>query len=121
MLDVTGGLRNPALPGLADALWRAEAERAPIDPLTDSQPDLSIDEAYEIQARNAQRRVADGGQVIGRKVGLTSRRTQQLFGVHEPTCRAGVGGLAAEPAVLILALQRRRAWPRPVGEGERPH
>ena len=70
---------------MADALWRAERERAPIAPLTDADPGLGIADGYAIQAHNVARRVAGGATVRGRKLGLTSRRTQQMLGVDEPT------------------------------------
>ena len=70
---------------MADALWRAERERAPIAPLTDADPGLGIADGYAIQAHNVARRVAAGATVRGRKLGLTSRRTQQMLGVDEPT------------------------------------
>ena len=70
---------------MADALWRAERERAPIAPLTDADPSLGIADGYAIQAHNVARRVAGGATVRGRKLGLTSRRTQQMLGVDEPT------------------------------------
>ena len=70
---------------MADALWRAERERAPIAPLTDADPSLGIADGYAIQAHNVARRVAAGATVCGRKLGLTSRRTQQMLGVDEPT------------------------------------
>lgn len=70
---------------LADSLWRAEVERTPIAPLTDSRPELSAAEAYAVQTRNVERRVAAGAVVCGHKVGLTSRASQQVLGVHEPT------------------------------------
>ena len=70
---------------MADALWRAEHERAPIAPLTDADPSLGIADGYAIQAHNVARRVAAGAMVRGRKLGLTSRRTQQMLGVDEPT------------------------------------
>lgn len=69
---------------LADVLWRAEADSVAVEPLTASRPDLSAAEAYAIQTRNVERRVAAGAVVRGRKVGLTSRPVQQLFGVREP-------------------------------------
>jgi 2-keto-4-pentenoate hydratase len=69
---------------LADLLRRAEADRAPIDPITDRWPDLSVVEAYAIQTHNVDRRVADGAVIRGRKVGLTSRASQDLLGVREP-------------------------------------
>ncbi len=74
-----------AIVELADALWHAEQGRAPIPPLTDAHPDLTVEQAYAIQSHNISRRVAAGRVIRGRKVGLTSRRTQQLLGVHEPT------------------------------------
>jgi 2-keto-4-pentenoate hydratase len=69
---------------LADRLWRAEIDRVPVDPLTQTRPDLSVDDAYAIQTRNVDRRVAAGSVVRGHKIGLTSRASQDLLGVHEP-------------------------------------
>lgn len=70
---------------LADRLWRAEVDRVPVEPITESLPDLSVDDAYAVQTRNVERRVAAGAVRCGRKVGLTSRASQDLLGVHEPT------------------------------------
>ena len=69
---------------LADRLWRAESDRVAVPPLTADLPDLTVDDAYAVQTRNVDRRVAAGAVVRGRKVGLTSRPVQDLFGVHEP-------------------------------------
>ena len=69
---------------LADALWQAEVERAPISPISELQQDLAVADAYAIQTHNVDRRVAAGAVVRGRKVGLTSRPMQQLLGVDEP-------------------------------------
>jgi 2-keto-4-pentenoate hydratase len=69
---------------LADRLWRAEAERVPVEPFSQDRPDLTIDDAYAIQGRNVTRRVTAGAVVRGRKVGLSSRRTQKLTGTDEP-------------------------------------
>jgi 2-keto-4-pentenoate hydratase len=69
---------------LADRLWTAEVARTPIPPLTETSPDLSVQDAYAIQAHNVDRRVAAGAVVRGRKVGLTSAPMQRLLGVDEP-------------------------------------
>lgn len=45
---------------------------------------LSLDQAYRIQLGIVARRVAEGEQQIGWKVGLTARAIQQQFGFHEP-------------------------------------
>jgi 2-keto-4-pentenoate hydratase len=79
-----GTTGNGLIGQLADQLWEAEVGRQPIAPLTDSYPDLTVEDAYAIQTRNIERRVAAGRVVRGRKVGLTSRAMQQLLGVNEP-------------------------------------
>jgi 2-keto-4-pentenoate hydratase len=70
--------------GLADRLWLAEAERTPIPPITELQPDLTLAEAYAIQGHNVRRRVAQGRQIRGRRLGRTSQPRQQVLGVAEP-------------------------------------
>jgi 2-keto-4-pentenoate hydratase len=69
---------------IADRLWQAELDRTPIEPITDSHPGLTVEDAYAIQTVNVQRRVAAGRVIRGRKVGLTSGAMQQLLGVDEP-------------------------------------
>jgi len=73
-----------SLADLADSLWRAEETCAPIDPITDHVPDLSVADAYAIQTHNVDRRIAGGAVIRGHKVGLTSRASQDMFGVREP-------------------------------------
>jgi 2-keto-4-pentenoate hydratase len=79
---------SPGGPGplgeLADRLWHAEAGRVPIGPLSDERPGLLPAEAYAIQARNIERRVAAGRAIRGHKVGLASRAVQELLGITEP-------------------------------------
>src|SRR4051794_12760987 len=69
---------------VADRLWAAERERAPIPPLTETDPGIGVVDAYEIQLVNIRRREQAGGVVRGHKVGLSSRAMQQMMGVHEP-------------------------------------
>jgi 2-keto-4-pentenoate hydratase len=81
---VAGVTATAVLEDLADRLDGAERTRAPIEPLTDVEPGLSIEDAYAIQSINVERRVGEGRVVRGRKVGLTSKPMQQLLGVDEP-------------------------------------
>ncbi|GEL18825.1 2-keto-4-pentenoate hydratase [Pseudonocardia asaccharolytica] len=69
---------------VANQLWEAEHERTPVEPLAATRPDLTLEEAYAIQARNVARRVATGSVARGRKAGVTWRAWQELLGVHEP-------------------------------------
>jgi 2-keto-4-pentenoate hydratase len=68
----------------ADALFAAERDRAPIEPLTATWPAIDVTDAYEIQLVNVRRKVADGALVRGHKVGLSARAMQQMMGVNEP-------------------------------------
>ncbi|TQC50597.1 2-keto-4-pentenoate hydratase [Rhodococcus sp. WS4] len=69
---------------LANQLDAAERSRAPIGPLTADHPDIDVVDAYEIQLVNIRRRLQDGAQVVGHKVGLSSLAMQQMMGVDEP-------------------------------------
>jgi len=73
-----------ALNDLANRLFRAESERRPIKPLTESLPGLSLADAYRIQQINADQRVHSGQRILGHKIGLTAKTMQVKFGVTEP-------------------------------------
>ncbi|HEY0254736.1 MAG TPA: fumarylacetoacetate hydrolase family protein [Kofleriaceae bacterium] len=62
----------------ATALRTAHETRTPIAPLRETYPELTLDDAYEIQAANIQ------GRVVGRKIGLTSCAVQTQLGVDTP-------------------------------------
>lgn len=70
--------------GLADRLWQAATERRPIEPLTRIRPDLTVQDAYAIQAHNVRRRIAAGAIIRGRRMGRTSRTRQLVVGSDEP-------------------------------------
>ncbi len=48
--------------------------------------DLSIDDAYEVQRQVIAARESRGEQVVGYKVGCTSKAIRQQFGLTEPIC-----------------------------------
>lgn len=79
---------------LADRLWNAQQELKACAPLSEDEPDLSVAQAYAIQAYNLARR---DSPLIGRKVGLTSRALQELLGIDQPD----FGGLLAEMEVPL--------------------
>lgn len=83
----------PDLHNLANILWTAQEKRAPCQPLTTLHPDLSVEDAYNIQGMNLRRRP---GRQIGHKIGLTSVAVQQWLGVDEPD----FGGLLDDMLVL---------------------
>jgi 2-oxopent-4-enoate/cis-2-oxohex-4-enoate hydratase len=56
-----------------DELYDALISRVAVDPLTNREPEISIDDAYQIQLRMIERRLHTGETVVGKK----NRRHQQ--------------------------------------------
>jgi 2-oxopent-4-enoate hydratase len=71
---------------VAAALDSAERNRAAIRPLTETQPGLTVQDAYAIQSAWLRSKLAGNAKpvLVGRKVGLTARAMQQQLGVDEP-------------------------------------
>jgi 2-keto-4-pentenoate hydratase len=69
---------------IVSTLDDAERTRVAIPPLTETHPHLTPADAYAVQAGWLARKLAAGGELAGRKVGLTSAAMQQQLNVHEP-------------------------------------
>ncbi|WP_027873547.1 fumarylacetoacetate hydrolase family protein [Spongiibacter marinus] len=69
---------------LGDELYNALRSQQSIAPLTEREPDITIDDAYYISLRMLTRRQEDGEQVVGKKIGVTSKVVQEMLGVHQP-------------------------------------
>ena len=70
--------------GKAKALYEARRSRQPIEPFTDTDPDLGMADGYAIAQQLTRMLVNDGDEVVGYKVGLTSRPMQKMIGVDSP-------------------------------------
>jgi 2-keto-4-pentenoate hydratase len=68
----------------AEQLFNAERNRKAVPPLTDQDPALTIDDAYQIQLTNVKRVLEMGHTISGKKIGLTSEGIQTQMGVNEP-------------------------------------
>ncbi|SEN42726.1 2-oxopent-4-enoate/cis-2-oxohex-4-enoate hydratase [Pseudomonas sp. ok272] len=68
---------------LAERLYLALRNGETIEPPTTTDA-LAIDDAYHISLAILERRQADGEQVIGKKIGVTSKAVQEMLGVHQP-------------------------------------
>ena len=68
----------------SEHLAQAEINRQGVKPLTSIDPELTIEEAYQVQLATIAKKVADGRQIIGKKIGLTSVAMQKLLGVDQP-------------------------------------
>lgn len=67
---------------LANALRSAEATGQPIGPIRDQLTGPA--DAYHVQKINIDHRVAAGGRIVGRKIGLTNPNVQAQLGVDQP-------------------------------------
>ncbi|RXI98304.1 2-keto-4-pentenoate hydratase [Anaerobacillus alkaliphilus] len=68
----------------SEYLANAECNRRGVQPLTEIEPNLSVEEAYQIQLATVQRKIDQGQFVVGKKIGLTSVAMQNFLGVNEP-------------------------------------
>lgn len=84
-----------AVAAAVDRLLAGRKGVQPVAPLTETDPGLSIQQAYAIQGALEQALIAQGERVIGWKAGFTSPALQESYGVHEP-----VGGFMLASGVF---------------------
>ncbi|MGI9295328.1 MAG: fumarylacetoacetate hydrolase family protein [Pseudomonadales bacterium] len=76
---------NSKINQLGDELYKALRTQQTLAPLTEREPDITIDDAYHISLHMVSRRVEDDGEkVIGKKIGVTSNAVQEMLGVFQP-------------------------------------
>lgn len=78
------GLADRTVAELGAALYAARRSGVPIEPVTDSHPQMSLLDAYRVQRDLVGRLLAEGDRVVGYKLGLTSEPMQRMFGVDSP-------------------------------------
>jgi len=71
-----------SLEQIAQSLREAERTGVPISPVRDRL--LTSEDAYKVQDINTRRRLAAGGRLVGRKIGLTNPAVQRQLGVDQP-------------------------------------
>ena len=77
-------LDSAAIQAAAKDLYEAERTRQQIRPLTLSYPEMTMDDAYAVQRAWVDRKLADGDQITGYKIGLTSRAMQSAMNITTP-------------------------------------
>lgn len=83
-LDEGGNFVSLKLLNYARELIQAEENRQEIKPLTERDASLTVDDAYHVQLEIVKLKTEEGNNVIGKKVGLTSKAMQEMLGVNEP-------------------------------------
>lgn len=69
---------------IANRLLEAEQTRQPVDPLTNTYPGITVEDAYRIQIAQVDAKIARGEKIVGKKIGLTSEAMQKMFNVTTP-------------------------------------
>lgn len=67
-----------------DELYEALISRNTIAPITERSPEVTIEDAYQIQNQMIARRLAAGESVVGKKIGVTSKAVMNMLNVYQP-------------------------------------
>jgi 2-oxopent-4-enoate/cis-2-oxohex-4-enoate hydratase len=86
-----------------DELYQALVSREAVSPLTDREPDITIEDAYQIQLRMIQRRLDAGETVVGKKIGVTSRIVMEMLKVDQPDFGQMTSGMVFSEGEAIVA------------------
>ena len=68
----------------ANVLDEAESSARQVRQTTSVHPDMTIDDAYRVQAAWLERKLERGERLVGHKIGLTSRAMQQAMSITTP-------------------------------------
>jgi len=80
----TRAIDNAVVQEAADLLQTAEGTQSPTSQLSQRYPNMSVSDAYAVQAENIGRREAKGARIVGYKIGLTSVAMQKMMNVDTP-------------------------------------
>lgn len=70
---------------LAEQTWNAEKENHAIAPISETYPDITLEQAYQMQILREELMTAEGHRVIGGKMGLTSLAKMKQMGMNKST------------------------------------
>lgn len=84
-------------------LYQALVDRTPVDPLTDREPEITIEDAYQIQQHMIAHRLAAGETIIGKKIGVTSKAVMEMLKVDQPDFGQMTSGMVFNEGEPIVA------------------
>jgi len=94
---------NTKIQQYGDELYQALLERKAVDPLTDREPSITIEDAYQIQLRMIQRRLDAGETIVGKKIGVTSKIVMEMLKVDQPDFGQMTSGMVFSEGEAIRA------------------
>jgi 2-keto-4-pentenoate hydratase len=104
---------QPTLSIIASELMEAERSCEAIQAVSKRYPELSLQDAYQIQKINIDKKLAEGQMVTGKKIGLTSLVMQQMLGVNRPDF-----GYLLDGMEVTEGRTDRKTMLQPKAEGE---
>lgn len=90
---------------IAQAHELARRSAKPIDPVTRHHRDITLEDAYAIQAAWIDLQLVNGAVIRGHKIGLTSRAMQMAMKIHEPDFGALLDYMFIPSGASITAAQ----------------
>lgn len=69
---------------IAQSFFTAEDNRQPIQPVASLYPDISVEEAYRVQAAVVSQWIGRGNKIVGQKAAATSQAAQAKMHIQEP-------------------------------------
>lgn len=99
-----------------DELYEALTSGKTIDPFTEREADIRIEDAYHISLHMVERRVAAGDKIVGKKIGVTSKAVQEMLNVHQPDFGFITRQMWFENAEAISISENKLIQPRAEGE-----
>jgi 2-keto-4-pentenoate hydratase len=105
--------KDTLLQSIAVNLWECYTSRKTIPPVTKEYPDLDLDDAYRIQLRTVKLAADSGRKVAGKKIGLTSKPMQEMFGISTPDYGHLYDSMiwSEESRIAVSSLHRPRIEP----------
>jgi len=94
---------NSLIHQLGDELYQALLSRTPVNPLTDREPGITVEDAYQIQLRMIQRRLDAGETIVGKKIGVTSKVVMDMLKVNQPDFGQMTSGMVFNEGEAIRA------------------
>ena len=101
---------------LGGELFAALRGRSMLEPLTTRHQDITIDDAYRISLHILRLREAEGEQLIGKKIGVTSKPVQDMLDVHQPDFGFLTDAMQFEDGARISLKSAGLIQPRAEGE-----
>lgn len=98
---------------IASELLRAENSCEAVQAVSKRYPELSIEDAYQIQKINIDKKLTEGQVVTGKKIGLTSLAMQNMLGVNQPDF-----GYLLDRMEVTNGKTDRKTMLQPKAEGE---